>query len=67
MDDDVVSFEDAAAELGVSIAQLISWDCQAGMLFVIPSSEDARCGELHVDNCECRFVAGPHPDLVELK
>ncbi|WP_373234438.1 hypothetical protein [Mycobacterium marinum] len=50
----------------------------SGLLLVIPGTEDERCGNVtkvpdlgvplpvHVDDCECRFIASPHPDLVEL-
>lgn len=72
-DHDVVSIPDAAAECGVTVAEYISQLVDAGMLLVIPGTEDERCGLMfdgirwHVDYCACRFVPAPHPDITEMK
>ncbi|MDC8980548.1 hypothetical protein [Mycobacterium marinum] len=75
---EMVRIADAASELGISESLLISMLADSGLLLVIPGTEDERCGNVtkvpdlgvplpvHVDDCECRFIASPHPDLVEL-
>ena len=68
---EVVSIHDAAA--GVTMETFISWMVDSGMLVVIPGTEDPRCEWMvvdgvayHVEDCECRFIAGPHPDIREM-
>lgn len=67
-----LSITDAAAQRDVTVATFVSWLVASGMLLVIPGTEDPRCGWMvvdgvayHVEDCECQFVASPHPDLVE--
>lgn len=67
-----------AKELGMTTSQLISIMVNDGLLLVIPGTEDERCGmvtkvpalrvplPLHVDDCACRFIASPHPDIVPM-
>jgi hypothetical protein len=70
---EVVPIADAASECGVTVATYISWLNDSGMLLVIPGTEDPMCEwrvfdgiKHHVEDCGCRFVPVPHPDLVEL-
>lgn len=62
-----VSIADAAAECGVTVERFISDLTDAGLLLVVPGTEDARCRRLHVEDCSCRFVASPHPDVADLR
>ncbi|MBS1692263.1 MAG: hypothetical protein JST91_08580 [Actinobacteria bacterium] len=66
-----VSLAQLAAERGVTVAHVIGELVYTGMLF--EASTDPRCWQIapgafrwHADDCECRFIPGPHPDLVEL-
>ncbi|ORV81247.1 hypothetical protein AWC11_02360 [Mycobacterium interjectum] len=74
----MVGIADAANELGISESLMISMLADSGLLLVIPGTEDERCGKVtkvpdlevplpvHVDDCECRFIASPHPDIVPM-
>ena len=48
---EVVSIADAAVECGVSVEAFIGWMVRDGMLLEHPNGG---------------YIAGPHPDLVEL-
>lgn len=75
---EIVGIADAANELGISESLFISMLADSGLLLVSPGTEDERCGmvtrvpdlgvplPLHVDDCGCRFVASPHPDIVPM-
>lgn len=70
---EVLSVADAAIECGVTKGTFISWLVDCGVLLVIPGTEDPRCEWMvvdgvayHVEDCECRFVASPHPDIVPM-
>ncbi len=69
---EVLSIEAIAAERGVPVGHVIGELVYTGLLFEVPGSIDPRCWQMypgafrwHAPDCECRFVAGPHPDLVE--
>ena len=70
----MISIREAAAEAGLSIGEYVSQLAHSGLLMLCPDEpSDPRCEAIqqrfpghirwHVDDCECRFIPSPHPDI----